>query len=65
LKEQDPKNINRQGIIDFDAFMIQLFIKYKVIVSKAKEHVINAFAACDLGKNFNFKIFIIRWKWNV
>lgn len=29
--------------------MIQLFAKYKILVSRAKEYVINAFAACDLG----------------
>lgn len=29
--------------------MIYLFAKYKILVSRAKEYVINAFAACDLG----------------
>ena len=29
--------------------MIQMFVKYKILVSRAKEYVINAFAACDLG----------------
>lgn len=27
-----------------------MFVKYKILVSRAKEYVINAFAACDLGK---------------
>jgi len=31
--------------------MIHLFIKYKILVSRAKEYVINAFAACDLDGN--------------
>lgn len=26
-----------------------MFVKYKILVSRAKEYVINAFAACDLG----------------
>lgn len=49
LKEIDPKT--KQGIIDFDQFMINLFVKYKILVSRAKEYVINAFAACDLDGN--------------
>lgn len=31
--------------------MIHLFAKYKILVSRAKEYVINAFAACDLDGN--------------
>jgi hypothetical protein len=31
--------------------MINLFAKYKILVSRAKEYVINAFAACDLDNN--------------
>ncbi|CAD8126163.1 unnamed protein product [Paramecium sonneborni] len=51
LKENDPKQSNKQHLIDFDQFMIQLFAKYKILVSRAKEYVINAFAACDLDGN--------------
>ncbi|CAD8105161.1 unnamed protein product [Paramecium primaurelia] len=51
LKENDPKQVNKQHLIDFDQFMIQLFAKYKILVSRAKEYVINAFAACDLDGN--------------
>ena len=29
--------------------MMTVFVKYRVLVSRAKEYVINAFAACDLG----------------
>lgn len=49
LKENDPKFINKSGIIDFDVLMMTVFVKYRVLVSRAKEYVINAFAACDLG----------------
>lgn len=28
-----------------------MFVKYKILVSRAKEYVINAFAACDLDGN--------------
>ena len=51
LKETDPKNINRAGIIDFDAFMIRLLNRYRGLVNKAKDYVINAFAASDLDGN--------------
>ncbi|CAD8063325.1 unnamed protein product [Paramecium primaurelia] len=51
LKELDTKTQNRQPVIDFDQFMIQMFVKYKILVSRAKEYVINAFAACDLDGN--------------
>ncbi|CAD8083559.1 unnamed protein product [Paramecium sonneborni] len=51
LKEVDTKTTNRQPVIDFDQFMIQMFVKYKILVSRAKEYVINAFAACDLDGN--------------
>lgn len=33
-----------------------MFVKYKILVSRAKEYVINAFAACDLGNIFNYFI---------
>jgi len=41
--------------------MIQLFVKYKILVSRAKEYVINAFAACDLDGNgmCNFEEFYL------
>jgi hypothetical protein len=54
MKENDPKNINKSGVIDFDQFMITLFVKYRILVSRAKEYVINAFAACDLGNLAHF-----------
>ena len=61
LKEMDPRNVNKAGIIDFDQFMMQLFVKYKILVSRAKEYVINAFAACDLDGNgmCNFEEFYL------
>ena len=51
LNEIDPKNINKTGIIDFDAFMEKILNKYKILVNRAKTYVINAFAACDLDGN--------------
>lgn len=51
LKENDPKNINKAGIIDFDSFMIRLLNRYRGVVSRAKDYVINAFAASDLDGN--------------
>ena len=51
FKENDPKNINKSGIIDFDIFMEKILTKYKILVNRAKTYVINAFAACDLDGN--------------
>lgn len=31
--------------------MILLFSRYRILISRAKEYVINAFAACDLDGN--------------
>lgn len=47
----DPKNSNSSGIIDYDIFLNELLIKYKLLVNRAKKYVINAFAASDLDGN--------------
>ena len=51
MRENDNKNINKAGLIDFDSLMIKMFSSYRSLVSRAKEYVINAFAACDLDGN--------------
>ncbi|CAK88359.1 unnamed protein product (macronuclear) [Paramecium tetraurelia] len=51
LKENDPKNINKQGIIDFDLMMIKVLQVFRNTVEKTKLYVINAFAASDLDGN--------------
>ena len=51
IREADPKNVNKAGIVDFDLFMLMFIDWYQLIVNKAKEHVINAFAASDLDGN--------------
>lgn len=51
FKENDPKNLHKAGIIDFDIFMERILNKYKILVNRAKIYVINAFAACDLDGN--------------
>jgi len=38
-------------IIDFDCFIFQILLKYRILVDKAKIDVINAFDACDLDGN--------------
>ncbi|CAD8065344.1 unnamed protein product [Paramecium sonneborni] len=50
-KENDPKNINKAGIIDFDLLMIRVLTIFRNNVEKTKLYVINAFAACDLDGN--------------
>lgn len=39
------------GVIDFDLFMLKLLNRYRGLVNRAKEYVINAFAASDLDGN--------------
>ena len=51
IKENDPKNINRNGIIDVDIFMTKVLAKYRVICSRTKQFVVNAFKAADLDGN--------------
>jgi len=51
IKENDPKNINRNGIIDVDLFMTKVLAKYRVICSRTKQFVVNAFKAADLDGN--------------
>ena len=51
LAENDPKNNNTNGIIDFDLFMDRILTKYRILINRTKVFVINAFAACDLDGN--------------
>ena len=51
IKESDPKNINRNGIVDFDLFMTKVLLKYRIICSRTKQFVVNAFKAADLDGN--------------
>ncbi|CAD8062414.1 unnamed protein product [Paramecium sonneborni] len=50
-KENDPKNINKAGIVDFDLLMIRVLTIFRNNVEKTKLYVINAFAASDLDGN--------------
>ena len=36
LKEVDPKNLNKAGIIDLDIFMVKVINKYRVITNRTK-----------------------------
>jgi len=51
IKKQDPKNINRVGIIDIDLMMTKVLMKYRVLVNRTKQYVVNAFKAADLDGN--------------
>jgi len=51
LKENDPKNLNRNGIIDIDRFISKVLGKYRVIMNRTKQFVVNAFKAADLDGN--------------
>ena len=51
LKENDPKNLNRNGIIDIDRFISKVLAKYRVIMNRTKQFVVNAFKAADLDGN--------------
>jgi hypothetical protein len=64
IKQADPKNINRVGIIDIDLFMTKILTKYRVICNKTKQYVVNAFKAADLDGNkyCSLKEFAILYK---
>lgn len=51
LKENDPKNLNKAGLIDVDIFMVKVLAKYRVITIRTKLFVIHAFQAADLDGN--------------
>ena len=61
LKENDPKNLNKLGLLDFDQALIKIIYKDRAVINRAKEYVINAFAACDLDGNgmCNFEEWIL------
>jgi len=48
LKIPDPTNRNQAGIIDVDAFLEKIVIRFKVLMNKGKEGYIAAFRGCDL-----------------
>lgn len=64
LKEPDPKNINRNGIVDIDLFMTKVLNKYRIICNRTKQFVVNAFKAADLDANkyCSLKEFIIIYR---
>lgn len=49
LKQKGDKFGNgKAGIIDSDEFLSRVLEKYQIIVNRAKQHVIDAFKACDI-----------------
>ena len=65
MKEDDPKHINRSGIIDIDLFMMKVLSKYLLICNRTKQFVVNAFKAADLdaNKKCNLTEFILLYKY--
>lgn len=65
LKEPDPKNVNRYGIIDIDFFMMKILTKYRLVCNRTKQFVINAFKAADLDgdRMCNLREFILLYKY--
>ena len=51
LKENDPKNFNKNGIIDVDRLLSKILGKYRIICNRTKQFVVNAFKAADLDGN--------------
>ena len=51
IKENDPKNINKNGIIDLDLYLTKILNRYRHIMNRTKTYVVNAFNACDLDGN--------------
>ena len=65
LKEVDPKNMNRFGIVDIDIFMTKILAKYRLVCNRTKQFVINAFRAADLDgdRMCNLREFILLYKY--
>lgn len=51
IKENDPKNINKTGIVDMDIFLSKYLIRYRHLMNRTKTYVVNAFNAADLDGN--------------
>jgi hypothetical protein len=51
MKEADPSNLNKAGVIDFDLLMYKVLHFFRQSVNKTKVYVMNAFAASDLDGN--------------
>ena len=51
LKENDHKNINKLGIVDMDIFLSKILNRYRLIINRTKDYVVNAFTAADLDGN--------------
>lgn len=49
LKETDPKNVNRLGVIDIDMAMMKILAKFKVTNNRTKQYLIDAFSFVDLN----------------
>ena len=65
LKEYDQKNMNKNGLIDIDLFIIKILTKYREVCNFTKRYVINAFKAADLDSNHrcSFQEFNILYKY--
>lgn len=49
IQEPDPKNLNKQGIINIDIFLSIVLAIYRKLVNKTKLFAVNAFNAADLN----------------
>lgn len=60
MKENDPRNLNKSGIINLDQFLNEIVFKYRELVLRTKITAKNAFKAADLnGDKFLLFFFII------
>lgn len=48
IKEVDPKNVNRYGVIDVDMALMKVLSKYRIASNRVKQFVIDAYQAMDI-----------------
>lgn len=51
IKENDPKNINKQGIVNLDAFISHILNIYAKLIERAKIVAESTFYSADLNRN--------------
>jgi hypothetical protein len=43
MKEDDPKNLNKSGLVDFDLLMLKVVGLFSDSIGRTKREVVNAF----------------------
>ena len=65
IKEDDPKNLLKMGILDFDLFMSKYLVFFRKIKNQGKKNLVLAFRSADLNYDglIDFFEFSLTLKW--